>query len=66
MAVCPECDQGKHDNCWDEALDPETDLFVKCACAERDHAPVLTVEDHAILGGILRPDWREIARGGAD
>lgn len=29
---CPECAQGKHDNCTHEALDPVTDEFVLCGC----------------------------------
>lgn len=39
--ICPECQQGKHDNCSAMALDPETDVFVDCACKNEGH-PILT------------------------
>lgn len=35
---CPECRQGKHGNCTNEALDPETDEIVPCECAQGGHA----------------------------
>lgn len=30
--LCPECAQGKHQNCAGQALDPKTDEFVLCGC----------------------------------
>lgn len=30
--LCPECTQGKHDNCTGKALDPATDNLVVCGC----------------------------------
>jgi hypothetical protein len=35
---CPECRQGKHVNCTDWALDPDTDEMVECECAQGGHA----------------------------
>lgn len=31
--ICPECRDGKHQNCDGTALDLETDLIVPCGCA---------------------------------
>lgn len=30
--LCPECAQGKHDNCTGKTLDPDTDEMVTCGC----------------------------------
>lgn len=34
---CPECRNGKHDNCDEKTLDPETDKIVLCSCKAFDH-----------------------------
>lgn len=34
---CPECRQGKHDNCTGQALDPRTDEMTQCPCQRLDH-----------------------------
>jgi hypothetical protein len=34
---CPECQQGKHRNCTDWAIDPDTDEVVPCDCASGGH-----------------------------
>ena len=34
---CPECQQGKHRNCTDWTLDPDTDEPAPCDCAEGGH-----------------------------
>jgi hypothetical protein len=34
---CPECQQKKHANCTGWAIDPDTDEFVPCECAEGGH-----------------------------
>jgi hypothetical protein len=35
---CPECKGGKHVNCTEVTLDPDTDEMVPCECAEGGHA----------------------------
>jgi len=30
---CPECRNGKHDNCTGQTLDEVTDEFVPCSCS---------------------------------
>jgi hypothetical protein len=37
-AVCPECQQGKHQNCEGQAWDAETDGPVDCRCPDESHA----------------------------
>lgn len=37
MNVCPECRQGKHVNCTDEAFDEVLDAVVTCDCATDGH-----------------------------
>lgn len=34
---CPECAQGKHDNCDGTTWDPVADAPTACPCAEGDH-----------------------------
>lgn len=34
---CPECMQGKHQNCAHQAIDPDTDELVDCECEEGGH-----------------------------
>lgn len=34
---CPECVQGKHQNCAHLAVDPATDDLVSCGCEDRGH-----------------------------
>lgn len=34
LVSCPECLSGKHQNCCQTALDPISDEFVPCSCAE--------------------------------
>lgn len=34
---CPECQNGKHQNCAGWAIDEETDAVVDCTCAEGGH-----------------------------
>jgi phage recombination protein Bet len=36
--LCPECQQGKHQNCEGQAWDTETDEPVGCACTDGSHA----------------------------
>jgi hypothetical protein len=38
-AICPECTQGKHDNCDGASWDDETDGPAVCPCWEVDHHP---------------------------
>lgn len=35
---CPECRNGKHQNCDGVALDPDADEIVECGCAQDGHA----------------------------
>lgn len=35
--VCPECEQGKHDNCNGDAWDDQADELTSCDCAGRGH-----------------------------
>jgi len=35
--ACPECRQGKHDNCDGEAWDDELDAPVACECSRNEH-----------------------------
>ena len=35
---CPECQAHKHPSCTGTALDPDTDEFVECECAQGGHA----------------------------
>jgi uncharacterized protein YegL len=37
--VCPECVADKHDNCWGDAWDNETDRPVICECWKNGHEP---------------------------
>jgi hypothetical protein len=37
--MCPECRDGKHDNCDGSGWDRETDEFIRCPCAQRGHTP---------------------------
>lgn len=32
--LCPECAQGKHQNCTGQVLDPDTDDFELCGCPD--------------------------------
>jgi len=34
VPVCPECENGKHGNCIEQALYPVTDEIVDCLCDE--------------------------------
>lgn len=35
--TCPECDQGKHDNCGGDALDEVRDEITTCDCYSAGH-----------------------------
>jgi hypothetical protein len=35
--TCPECVQGKHQNCTGWAIDEATDKFEPCACRAKGH-----------------------------
>lgn len=35
--ICPECRNGKHQNCTNEALDESTDEIVPCNCIHSAH-----------------------------
>jgi hypothetical protein len=37
IAICPECRQGKHDNCDGTAYDIEADALVRCLCVDSPH-----------------------------
>jgi hypothetical protein len=39
-SICPECKQGKHQNCTGDAFDEDLDDIVACYCAETDHQAV--------------------------
>ena len=35
--ICPDCENGKHDNCTNEAYDFDKDEIVPCECHARNH-----------------------------
>jgi len=39
--ICPECKQGKHDNCDGTALDELKDVFTACECTNHVHLAAL-------------------------
>jgi hypothetical protein len=45
--ACPECRQGKHDNCFGDGWDLESDAPAVCPCWADNHGrrPARTVED---------------------
>lgn len=50
--TCPECEQGKHDNCNDTALDLVTDKIVTCGCYTNGHQPPVLVADVVLPPGL--------------
>lgn len=34
LLICPECKNGKHQNCDGQVLDPDTDEFGLCECPD--------------------------------
>lgn len=39
--LCPECVQGKHDNCDGMTLDPIKDILTPCECTDHAHLAAL-------------------------
>jgi hypothetical protein len=37
LEACPECQQGKHDNCDGTTWDDWRDTYAECPCAGRGH-----------------------------
>lgn len=42
--ICPECRNGKHDNCQGDAWDNERDRPTICECWQWQHEPLLEEE----------------------
>lgn len=38
LVICPECRDGKHQNCIGYALDAATDIVGECQCKHREAA----------------------------